>query len=323
MIEVKNLTKCYGPTVAVDNISFSVKKGEVFGLLGPNGAGKTTTMRILTCYMPATSGTANIAGFDVFEDSMEVKRRIGYLPENPPLYDDMPVFSYLDFVAQIKEVEPKETKNRIEEVMETVKISDVSKRIIGHLSKGYRQRVALAQSLLNNPEILIFDEPTVGLDPKQIIEIRELIKQLGEKHTVLLSSHILSEVSQICGRVLIIDKGRITAIDTQNELIKGVQKRERLFIQVRGRKDILLKAFNEKLPGLKKIDVLKEENGLVDFQLESELKIDLREQIFKLVVENSMVIMQLKPVEVSLEEVFLQLTETGRSHQATSPQVTS
>lgn len=212
MIEVNNLTKCYGPTKAVDSVSFSVEKGEVFGLLGPNGAGKTTTMRILTCYIPATSGTATIAGFDVFEDSMEVKRKIGYLPENPPLYDDMSVFSYLDFVAQIKEVEPKETKNRIEEVMETVKISDVSKRIIGNLSKGYRQRVALAQSLLNDPEVLILDEPTVGLDPKQIIETRELIKRLAEKRTVLLSSHILSEVSQVCGRVLIIDKGKNVSV---------------------------------------------------------------------------------------------------------------
>ncbi|MFH1287834.1 MAG: ABC transporter ATP-binding protein [bacterium] len=310
MIEVNNLTKCYGRTKAVDNISFSVEKGEVFGLLGPNGAGKTTTMRILTCYMPATSGSASVAGFDVFEDSMKVKSRIGYLPENPPLYDDMSVFSYLDFVAQIKEIEPKETKNRIEEIMETVRIKDVSKRIIGHLSKGYRQRVALAQSLLNNPEVLIFDEPTVGLDPKQIIEMRELIKQLGEKHTVLLSSHILSEVSQICGRVLIINKGKIIAIDTQNELMKRVQKRKKLFIQVKGQKDVLLKVFNEKLLGLKKIDVLKDENGLIDFQVESDLEVDLRELVFKLVVENNMVIMQLKPIEVSLEEVFLQLTKT-------------
>lgn len=311
MIDVNNLTKYYGPTKAVDNISFSVEKGEVFGLLGPNGAGKTTTMRILTCYMPATSGTARIAGFDVFEDPMKVKSRIGYLPENPPLYEDMSVYSYLDFVAKIKEIEPKETKKRIEEVIETVRIKDVSKRIISHLSKGYRQRVALAQSLLNNPEVLILDEPTVGLDPKQILEIRELIRQLGEKHTVLLSSHILTEVSQICGRVLIINKGKIIAIDKQEDLIKRVQVKEKLFLKVKGVKEILLKAFNEKLPGQKKIDVIKEENGTFDCMIESEMEVDLREPIFRLVVENNMVILELKPVKVSLEEVFLQLTETA------------
>ncbi|MDD5772612.1 MAG: ABC transporter ATP-binding protein [bacterium] len=311
MIEVNNLTKYYGPTKALDNISFSVEKGEVFGLLGPNGAGKTTTMRILTCYMPATSGSARIAGFDVFEDPMKVKSRIGYLPETPPIYEDMSVLSYLDFVARIKEIEPKKINKKIEEVMETVKIKDVSKRIIGHLSKGYRQRVALAQSLLNDPEVLILDEPTVGLDPKQILEIRELIKQLGEKHTVLLSSHILTEVSQICGRVLIINKGKIIAIDTQEDLIKRVQVREKLFIQVKGSKDILVRVFNEKLSGLKKMDIIKEENGLIDLMIESEMAVDLREPIFRLVVENNMVILELKPVKVSLEEVFLQLTETA------------
>lgn len=309
MIEVINLTKCYGPTKAVDNISFNVEKGEVFGLLGPNGAGKTTTMRILTCFLPATSGTARIAGYDVFDDPMKVKSIIGYLPETPPLYEDMTVHSYLEFVARIKVINGKEIKKKIEEVTEIVNIKDVSKRIISHLSKGYRQRVALAQSLLNDPEILILDEPTVGLDPKQIIEIRELIKQLGEKHTVILSSHILSEVSQLCERVLIINKGKIIAMNTQEELSKKVQGREKIFIQIKGQKDILLKAFNEKLSGLKKIELLKEEKGLFDLQLESELEVDLREQIFKLVVENNMVIMELKPIKVSLEEVFLQLTE--------------
>ncbi|MEW6088551.1 MAG: ABC transporter ATP-binding protein [bacterium] len=311
MIEVSNLTKCFGPTKAVDDISFKVEKGEIFGLLGPNGAGKTTTMRILACFLPATSGTVRIAGYDVFEDSMKVKSMIGYLPENPPLYEDMSVFSYLDFVAKIKNIENSEISNKIEEVMETVRIKDVSKRIISHLSKGYRQRVALAQSLLNNPKVLILDEPTVGLDPKQIIEIRELIKQLGEKHTVLLSSHILPEVSQLCERVLIIDKGKIIAIDTQKELSKRVQGREKIFIQVKGERDVLLKTFNEKLMGLKKINLLKEENGLVDLQIESELEVDLREKIFKLIAENNMVIMELRPIRVSLEEVFLQLTETS------------
>lgn len=315
MIEVSNLTRCFGLTKAVDNISFNVEKGEVFGLLGPNGAGKTTIMRILSCYMPATSGTARIAGYDVFDDSMKVKSIIGYLPENPPLYEDMSVCSYLNFVARIKNINKIEINSKIDEVMEIVNIKDVSKRIISHLSKGYRQRVALAQSLLNNPEVLILDEPTVGLDPKQIIEIRELIKQLGEKHTVLLSSHILSEVSQLCKRVLIINKGKIIAMNTQEELSKRVQGKEKLFIQIKGQKDVLLKAFNEKLPGLKKIELLKEENGLIDFQLESELEDDLREKIFKLVVENNMVIMELKPIKVSLEDAFLQLTEISNREE--------
>ena len=214
MIEVNNLTKCYGDLVAIESVSFKVGKGEILGFLGPNGAGKTTTMRILTCYMPATSGTASVEGFDIFQDSMEVRRRVGYLPEHPPLYNEMTVDGYIKFVSKIKGVPRSERRARIDEVIEKCALGDVKHRVIGHLSKGFKQRVGLAQALIHNPEVLILDEPTIGLDPRQIIEIRNLIKALAGDHTVVLSTHILSEVKHICQKVLIINQGRIAAEDS-------------------------------------------------------------------------------------------------------------
>ena len=214
MIEVDHITKYYGQTPAVQDVSFRVEKGEILGFLGPNGAGKTTTMRMLTCYLPPSEGTARVAGYDVFEDSMEVRKRIGYMPEHPPLYDDMMVRSYLTFVSKIKGVDAKQRKSRIDLAMEQCGISDMPDTIIGKLSKGYRQRVGLAQALVHDPEVLILDEPTIGLDPRQIIEVRELIKSLAGDHTVILSTHILPEASMTCERVVIINKGKIVAMDT-------------------------------------------------------------------------------------------------------------
>jgi ABC-2 type transport system ATP-binding protein len=218
VIEVDHLTKVFSGRKAVDNISFTVQKGEILGFLGPNGAGKTTTMRILTCFMPATDGTARVAGYDVFEESLEVRRRIGYLPENPPLYPEMSVLSYLQFVAKIKGAPSSQRKSMVDDVMQKCAIGDVGHRVINKLSKGYKQRVGLAQALLNNPEVLILDEPTIGLDPKQIFEVRSLIKSLAGDHTVILSTHILPEVSMTCNRVVIIHNGKVVAMDTPEGL---------------------------------------------------------------------------------------------------------
>ena len=234
MIEVENLTKRYGRHTAVDGISFRVNKGEILGFLGPNGAGKTTTMRILTCYLPATEGTARVAGFDVFEQPLEVKRRVGYIPETPPLYPDMDVDTFLDFCAKIKGVPKGERKARIDDAVGKCRVGDVRRTLIGRLSKGYRQRVGLAQAILANPEVLILDEPTAGLDPKQIIETRELIKGLGGDHTIILSTHILPEVSMTCGRVVIINKGKVVAEDTPDNLMHRLQGAATLRVEVRG-----------------------------------------------------------------------------------------
>src|SRR5437016_9296246 len=234
MIEVSNLTKRYGPTLAVSEVSFEVQKGEILGFLGPNGAGKTTTMRIITGYMPASEGTVRLDGFDVFEKPLDVRRRIGYLPENPPLYLEMSVGGYLRFVAKIKGVPKDKLDSEVERVMERVSITDVKERIIAKLSKGYKQRVGLAQALLNDPPILILDEPTIGLDPKQIHEVREMIKALAGNHTVVLSTHILPEVEQTCHRVVIIDRGKIVAIDTPQNLRFQLQGAERVFMEIQG-----------------------------------------------------------------------------------------
>jgi len=232
MIDVQQVTRFYGRVVAVDDVSFQVDKGEILGFLGPNAAGKTTTMRILTTYLPATSGTVKVAGFDVHEQSMEVRKRIGYLPENPPLYQEMRVRDFLDFVAKIKGVDPRERKKAVTETMGKTGIDNVSNRVIKKLSKGYKQRVGLAQALVHNPEVLILDEPTVGLDPKQIIEVRELIKSLAGTHTIILSTHILPEVSQTCERVVIINKGRVVAEDTPENLTTKLAGKQRMIVTV-------------------------------------------------------------------------------------------
>jgi ABC-2 type transport system ATP-binding protein len=301
MIDVEHLTKFYGDTPAIQDVNFHVEKGEVLGFLGPNAAGKTTTMRILTGYLPPSDGTARVAGFDVFTQSLEVRKRIGYLPETVPIYPEMAVYSYLDFVARLRRVEDRD--NRIWDVMERLELDDRADELVGRLSKGYRQRVGLAQALVHNPEVLILDEPTVGLDPKQIIEVRELIRELGQDHTIILSTHILPEVSQTCQRVIIINKGRIVAVDTPERLTTRLKGAERIFLQLARPGDgveIALKA----IKGVTAV----EPRGNGAFEIESSLGSDRRTDIAELVVRNGWGLLELRPMGMSLEDIFLQLT---------------
>jgi ABC-2 type transport system ATP-binding protein len=292
----------------VQDVSFTVGRGEILGFLGPNAAGKTTTMRILTCFMPATSGRASIAGFDVFEQSMEVRRRIGYLPENPPLYSEMTVEKYLEFVGGIKGMDRRLLKTRVPEVMEKTSIRTEAGRIIRHLSKGYRQRVGIAQALIHNPEVLILDEPTAGLDPKQIIEVRELIKGLGGDHTIILSTHILPEVSMTCGRVIIINEGRVVASDTTENLTRRLRGSDNLYVEVEAPAD----AVEAKIRALAGVTgVLRQKPGKSrgnGFLIETELDTDVRRNLAALVVGQGWGLLEMRPVGMSLEEVFLQLT---------------
>ncbi|MBI2837613.1 MAG: ATP-binding cassette domain-containing protein [Acidobacteria bacterium] len=303
MIEVENLGKKYGERYAVQNLNFSVKKGEILGFLGPNGAGKTTTMRILTCYLPANEGTARVAGFDVFKESMQVRKRIGYLPENPPLYREMAVSSFLDFVSRIKGVPRRKRAGRIEYALKRCIINDVKDRLIQHLSKGYRQRVGLAAALVNDPEVLILDEPTIGLDPKQIIEIRELIKSLAGDHTVILSSHILPEVTQTCQRVVIINEGKVVAEDSFENLSERLRKAERISLQVR--RDSAEIA--EKLGAIEGV-VKVSPDGEAAYLIEAKLGSDVREEISSVVVRENWGLLELSPMRMSMEDVFLKLT---------------
>ena len=308
MIEVDQLTKRYGSVKAIDNVSFRVEKGEILGFLGPNGAGKTTTMRILTCFLPATEGTARVGGFDVFTQPMEVKRRIGYLPENPPLYDELTVDSYLEFVAKIKGVDSTIRSKRIAEVKDRVSIQEYSGTVIKHLSKGYRQRVGLAQALVHDPEVLILDEPTVGLDPNQITDVRNLIKSLAGNHTVILSTHILPEVGITCQRVVIINKGRIAAVDTPENLTRQLQGSDRILLSARG-PEAAIKGKIQEIQGVLRIESVKQDgDGHCEFSIDTELKRDLRSQIARKVVESGYDLLELKTSSMSLEEVFLQLT---------------
>lgn len=317
MIEIKNLTKAYGAKKAVDDISFTVNSGEILGFLGPNGAGKTTTMNIITGYGSATSGTVTIDGMDTVEKPMECKRRIGYLPELPPLYMDMTVSEYLNFVFDLKA--PKvERKSHLEDIMETVKISDVKGRLIKNLSKGYKQRVGIAQALIGNPDILILDEPTVGLDPKQIIEIRNVIKELGKNRTVILSSHILPEVSAICERVIIINKGKIMAIDTPENLSRTLSRDNRLMIRVEGSSAAIEKALHG-VEDIAYIEALgQKESGTYDYIIEAEGETDIRKKVFSALAAAELPILMSKTMGLSLEEVFLQLT-TDESTAAEEP----
>ncbi|RCK78434.1 MAG: ABC-type multidrug transport system, ATPase component [Candidatus Ozemobacter sibiricus] len=307
MIEVQNVTKYYGNFRALDNISFSVAKGEVLGLLGPNGAGKTTAMRILTCFLPATSGTATVAGYDVFEDSLEVRRRLGYLPETPPLYPEMTVKSYLRFIADIREVPAKLQRERIDKVVVRTGLGDHLDRVIGTLSKGFRQRVGLAQALLHDPEVLILDEPTVGLDPNQIIEIRGLIQDLAADHTVILSTHILPEVSMTCKRVVIINEGRIVAVDTVENLEgkSGQASRYKICLKPVG---LDWKSTIESVPGAR-VEHERVDGELVRFDLALPPEGGY-EAVFKAVVAKGHVFTEITPARASLEEVFLRLTRT-------------
>lgn len=306
MIEVEHLTKNYAQSRAVNDISFKVEKGEILGFLGPNGAGKTTTMRILTGYLPASSGTARVAGYDVFEQSMEVRKRIGYLPEAPPLYPDMTVGAYLAFVARIKGVASGDIPGRVDAAMKMTNITDRRNQLIKQLSRGYKQRVGIAQAVVHNPDVVILDEPTVGLDPNQIKEVRNLIKSLAGEHTIILSTHILPEVEMTCDRVVIIDKGKIAAIDTTENLIRQYKGNERIQILVRGNAADLNGSLGS-LDGIGQVDVA-EEDGLVNATIESDPGKDLRPAIASKLVHAGFDLLELKTVNVSLEDIFTKLT---------------
>jgi len=305
LIHVENLTRYYGEKRAISDITFHVKKGEVLGLLGPNAAGKTTTMRILTCYMPPTSGKALIGGYDIFEQSMDVRRITGYLPENPPLYMDFSVWDYLDFVARIKGVPADKRTQDIKSVIDKTNIGDVQHRIIAKLSKGYKQRVGLAQALLNNPQIVILDEPTVGLDPKQIIEIRELIRNLRGDHTVILSSHILPEIEQTCERVVIINEGRVVAEDTPRNLTARLSGGERIQLMLKGDEAVWRKAV-EDISSISAMDVKNDTEGVLTVHVES--KEDLRSELARRAVQNGLDLLELSRETFTLEDIFLHLT---------------
>ena len=322
MIEVQHITKRYGNVTAVDDVSFRVERGEILGFLGPNGAGKTTTMRILTGYMPPSEGRAMVAGYDLFNDAIAAKRRTGYLPETPPLYPDMTALEYLDFVARIKGVPSRERKTRVAAVMERTRITDVAHRHCGKLSKGYRQRVGLAQALIHNPDVLILDEPTAGLDPKQIIETRELIRSLAGNHTVVLSTHILPEVAQTCDRVVIINKGRVVAIDTPDNLTARLKGAATLYVQVDAQGADAGAALAA-VPGVTRVssaehprgpapaeaDALPPPAGVPQaFEVESEPEVDVRRDLARAVVTRGWGLLELRPVRMSLEDVFLQVT---------------
>ena len=306
MIKVENLTKSYGAFQALKGVSFSVKKGEILGFLGPNGAGKTTTMRILTCFFPATSGKAEVAGYDVFDEPQEVRKRIGYLPENVPLYLDMPVTGYLAFVAGIKGVKSRDIKKHVENIMEECVLTHMSHKLVGELSKGYRQRVGIAQALINDPEVLILDEPTIGLDPKQIIEIRKLIKGLAGRRTVILSTHILPEVSMTCQRVIIINEGRIIASDTPDNLKSKIQGANRLVLKVEGPSVEVLKNL-EAIKGVSKVSKKGEENNILELIVDAEKGFDIRREIPPVIVKKGWGLLEQKPLEMSLEDIFVKL----------------
>ena len=309
MIEVQNLSKHYGDKKAVDNISFKAEDGEILGFLGPNGAGKSTTMNILTGYISCTEGKALIDGIDILEDPIKAKAKIGYLPELPPLYVDMTVREYLEFVAELKKVPKKERKQQIDEVMEMTQIADMQQRLIRNLSKGYRQRVGLAQAILGYPEVIILDEPTVGLDPKQIIEIRDLIRKLGENHTVILSSHILSEVSAVCDHIMIIAHGKLVASDSPENLQKLMSGSMELDLEVKGSAAAVKSALQE----ISQIDRIEENTeaskNIAKLKVISKENADIREQVFYALADAKLPILEMTHAEKSLEDIFLELTE--------------
>jgi ABC-2 type transport system ATP-binding protein len=307
VIEVQHVTKRYGPVTAVNDVSFKAERGEILGFLGPNGAGKTTTMRVLTGYMPPTEGKAIVAGYDVIEQPLEAKRRTGYLPETPPLYPDMIVVDYLSFCARIKGVPRAERVSRVKRAMERTSIMDVTKKHCGKLSKGYRQRVGLAQALLHNPDVLILDEPTAGLDPKQIIETRHLIKELRGEHTVVLSTHILPEVSQTCQRVVIINNGRIVAVDTPDNLTARLQGSGTMYIEVDSMGADASAALAA-IPGVTGVSVSQTRGNVSGFEVATAADRDVRRELASTVVGRGWGLLELRPLRLSLEEIFLSLT---------------
>jgi ABC-2 type transport system ATP-binding protein len=318
LIEVSNLSKAYGETKAIEDLSFAVHKGEILGFLGPNGAGKTTTMRILTGYLPATSGTARVAGYDVAEQSLEVRRRIGYLPESPPLYPDMTVGGYLDFVARIKGVPAADRARRVDAAMEMAAVAEKRDELIHRLSRGYRQRTGLAQALVHDPDVIILDEPTVGLDPKQIIEVRHLIKSLAGSHTIILSTHILPEVSMTCDRVVIINRGRIAAVDTPERLTASLRGGDRVHVEVRGDAG-RLRATLDSLEGVRSVAAESAAEGRATAAVDTQPGRDLRGRIATAVVGAGLELLELRAAAASLEDVFLHLTTTENAGEAAAP----
>jgi ABC-2 type transport system ATP-binding protein len=323
MIEVENLTKYYGPRAAIRELNFEVAKGEILGFLGPNGAGKTTTMRILTGFIPPTSGVARVAGYNTFSQSLEARRHIGYLPESVPLYTEMEVASYIDFMAQIRGVPGRARRARVNYAMEALSLTHVRDRVIGKLSKGYRQRVGIAQALVANPDVLILDEPTIGLDPRQIIETRNLIKGLAGEHTVILSTHILPEVSATCTRVIIINDGEIAAVDTPENLTRRLRGAETLQIEVRGpREDVAARL--RALPGAREVTSSGGADGRNAFTVVSELGTDLREELAAAIVQQGWGLLELRAVGLSLEEIFLRIiTEESPAEEERAEPVTA
>jgi ABC-2 type transport system ATP-binding protein len=309
MIRISHLTKRYGSFMALSDVSFEIEKGEIVGFLGPNGAGKTTTMRILTGFLPPSAGKVEIAGMDVLEESTEVKKKIGYLPENVPLYQDMEVEAFLNFFAELKHIKKEERKKHVDKILERCGLSKAKKEIIKRLSKGYRQRVGIAQALIGDPEVLILDEPTIGLDPKQVVEIRNLIKELGKKRTIILSTHILPEVSEVCNRVIIISQGKIVASDTPEKLTSFMAGVERVVVKIKGPKDQVFSSLS-KLSGVKSVKEEKKFNeDVTSFIIESALGIDLRKVLAKEIINHGWDLLELRKESLKLEDIFLKLTK--------------
>jgi ABC-2 type transport system ATP-binding protein len=319
MIEVQNLTKRYGPTLAVSDVSFAVEKGEILGFLGPNGAGKTTTMRVITGFLPPTEGKVKVAGFDVVEQPLETKRRTGYLPETPPAYPDMRVDEYLAFVARIKGLSRREIAQRLDEITEKCSIGDVRRRQIGKLSKGYRQRVGLAQALIHNPEVLVLDEPTAGLDPKQIIETRELIKNLAGQHTVVLSTHILPEAAKTCQRVVVINEGKVVAVGAPEELTRRLLGYGTVLMTVEGPAAEVLDKL-QRVGGVNWVEPRESSGRHATYEIHSEKGKDVRAELARAVVESQWKLLELKTSGLSLEDIFLKLTTKDLSEEVVSSQ---
>ncbi len=318
MIEVQHLTKHYGPVTAVSDVTFRVERGEILGFLGPNGAGKTTTMRVITGYMPPTDGKVVVAGFDVFEQPIEAKRRTGYLPEVPPLYPDMTVREYLTFVARIKGVPAAERTSRVASVMKRVWVADMAERHCAKLSKGYRQRVGLAQAILHNPDVLVLDEPTAGLDPKQIIETRQLIKELAGSHTIVLSTHILPEVAQTCQRVVIINKGKVVAVDTPDNLTRRLRGAETMYLQIDAGGADATDALT-RVAGVTGVHQADRHGDAVGWEVESVRGHDIRRDLANAVVTRGWGLLELRPLRMSLEEIFLQVTTEEPAQKTDAP----
>jgi len=318
VIEVQHLTKRYGPVTAVDDVSFTVERGEILGFLGPNGAGKTTTMRVLTGYMPPTGGKAIVAGYDVLEQPLEAKRRTGYLPETPPLYPEMTVREYLTFVSKIKGVPRGERKARVDEMMRKTHVDDMANRHCGKLSKGYRQRVGLAQALMHNPDVLILDEPTAGLDPKQIIETRQLIRGLAGDHTIILSTHILPEVSQTCQRVVIINRGKVVAVDTPDNLTSRLRGSETMYLQVDAA-GADAESILQRVSGVTRVSVADTKQQVIGYEVDSEAGRDVRRELAAAVVSRGWGLLEMRPMRMSLEEIFLHVTTEEAPAQAAAP----